>query len=78
MSEIELRNPGEFTTLETRHDSHETVDKHRRYQQILQCLREYGPMTAKECAERMRQKGYIPTNERNYVSPRMTEMTDRG
>lgn len=78
MSEFEPRNPGELTTFETRDEAHISVDKHRRYQQILECLRENGPMTAKECAEVMRQKGYIPTNERNFVSPRLTELTDRG
>ena len=80
MNGLEPRIPGEQTTLETRHDAHEQVDKQKRYKQILECLAEYGALglTAKECAEVMRRKGYIPTNERNYVAPRMTELTEQG
>ena len=72
------RNPGEDTTLETRHDSHETVDKHKRYQQIMEVLSECGPLTAKECADVLFHKGLLPSNERNYAAPRMTELSERG
>ena len=74
---IESRKPGEMTTLETRHDAHEKVDKQKRYQQIIECLTGH-QMTAKECAEAMRQKGYIPTSERNFTAPRLTEMAKIG
>lgn len=75
---IENRLPGEFTTLETRADSNETVDRNKRYQQILECLRQFGALTAKECAVMMMQKGYIPTSERNFTAPRMTELSQSG
>lgn len=69
---------GEFTTLETRHDSHETVDKQKRYRQIRECFQEKPQMTAKECAVLMCEKGYIPTDERNFTAPRMTELSKQG
>lgn len=77
MSEIERRNPGEYTTYETRSESHEKVDKKKRYREILECL-EGKELTAKEIAVIMCQKGYIPTTERNYVSPRLTELGEKG
>lgn len=71
------RNYGEIPTLETRHDAHEEVDKQQRYAQIIECLSGQ-QLTAKEIAEAMRKKGYIPTNERNFVSPRITELMKSG
>ncbi len=73
-----FRNYGEATTLETRHDSHETVDKSKRYEQITECLNEGIYMTAKEIAVMMYEKGYIPSTERNYTAPRLTEMMQKG
>ena len=72
------RRMGEMTTYETRAMSHETVDKVKRYSQIIECLRERPQMTAKEIAVRMFEKGYIPDPERNYSAPRLTEMSHRG
>lgn len=67
------REYGEVPTLETRSESNESVDKQKRYSQILECLTESSG-TAKEIAVRMMKKGYIPTSERNFVSPRLTEL----
>ena len=80
---MELRRYGEMPTLETRAEAHETVDKKKRYAQIKECLIEakrinLAGLTAKECAVMMCQKGYIPTSERNFVSPRLTEMAQDG
>lgn len=75
---MQERMAGEMTTLETRADAHETVDKQKRYSQILECFAECPEMTAKECAVLMMQKGYIPTAERNYVAPRLTELGHDG
>lgn len=72
------RLPGENTTVETRHEAHETVNKEKRYQQIIGVLREYGPMTAKEVAIKLMAKGYVPDAERNHASPRLTEMAKKG
>lgn len=80
---MEERMIGEYTTIETRAESHETVDKQKRYSQIIECLCEANKspergLTAKECAVMMMQKGYIPTSERNFVSPRLTELGQQG
>lgn len=71
------RNPGEYTTYETRGFANESVDRRMRYEQVLECLR-IKPMTAKEVAVEMMNKGYIPTSERNFTAPRLTELSQRG
>lgn len=75
---MEYRKAGEMTTLETRAEAEEKVDKQKRYRQILECLNETGEMTAKEIAVKMFTKGYIPTTERNYAAPRLSEMSKQG
>ena len=77
---MEERLAGEYTTLDTRGEAHEKVDKKKRYSQIIECMLEFGNhgLTAKECAVLMMKKGYIPTSERNYVSPRLTELGKNG
>lgn len=72
------RMSGEFTTLDTRHDSNEIVPREKRYMQIIECLKENPKMTAKEIAVRMREKGYIPNDERNFTAPRLTELSRKG
>ena len=71
------RLPAEFTTLEVRHEANEQVDRNLRYQQIKEVLGT-SVMTAKEIAQEMYMRGYIPTNERNFVSPRITELMYQG
>ena len=75
---MEERIMGEYTTMETRADAHEAVDKQKRYSQIIECLSQCGALTAKECAVIMQGKGYIPTSERNFTAPRMTELSKNG
>ena len=75
---MEKRQNGEVPTLETRSEAHEKVDRKKRYRQILECLTEYPYLTAKECADLMWRKGYIPNNERNFTAPRLTEMCEQG
>lgn len=70
-------------THETRKEAHDSVDKNKRYSQILECLREakkchLAGLSAKECAVMMMKKGYIPTAERNFTAPRLTEMVQDG
>ncbi len=77
MNDFESRLPGEVPTLETRHESHEKVDKRKRYQQITEIL-EGKELTAKEIAVEMFRRGYIPTTERNFSAPRLTEMSEQG
>ena len=75
---MEIRRAGEMTTFETRGEAHESVDKRKRYSQIIECLKQCPNMTAKEIAVMMMQKGYIPTSERNFTAPRLTEMSQTG
>lgn len=64
-------------TYETRHESHESIDKNLRYMQILEVL-DNKEMTAKEIAVEMHNRGYIPTDERNFTAPRLTELSIKG
>ena len=74
-----IRNYGENTTAECRHDSHEVTDKQKRYRQILVTLKcSVEPMTAYEIAENLYINGIVDRIDRNYVSPRMTEMCQIG
>ena len=74
MENFEARRPGEIPTLETRAEAEQAVDKRKRYEQILEVMSEYQPLTAKEIAVRMYIRKYIPDKDRNHVSPRLTEM----
>ena len=76
---LELRRYGEFTTLETRHDSNESVDRKKRYAEIVEIMTDNKePMSAKEIAVEMYKRGYTPTSERNFSSPRITELLKNG
>lgn len=79
MDEISLRRYGTNPLIETRKESELLVDKKKRCSQIIEILKESEePLTAKEIAVRMCKKGYIPTSERNFSAPRITEMLDKG
>lgn len=65
-------------TKETRKEAHETVDKQKRRQQIIEILSESDGMTAKEVAVIMHRKRLIPTSERNFTAPRLTELAEQG
>ena len=64
-------------TFDTRAESHETLDKQKRYTQITQVL-EGKELTAKEIAYILHHKGLIPTDERNFTAPRLTELSEKG
>lgn len=66
-----------MTTYETRRESNENVNREKRYVQILNILRGK-TMTAKEVAVEMNQRGYVPTSERNFAAPRLTELVNKG
>ena len=70
------REIGEDTSLLTRSEANDLVDKQKRYKQIMGILVE--PMTAKEVAVEMHRLGLIPTTERNFSAPRLTEMSRMG
>ena len=67
-------------TLETRQMSFEDIKdtkRKKRYEQILDRLLT-GPKTAKEIAVELYDWGLIPSTERNYASPRLTELDKMG
>ena len=78
MNVVVMRRMGEDPRLETRAEANETVDRQKRYRQILECLEERGPSTAKQIAVWLCMTGQIPTSERNYTSPRLTELCRKG
>lgn len=65
-------------TTETRKLSFEDIKdkRQRRYNQILDRLDK--PKTAKEIAVELFDLGLIPSTERNYTSPRLTELEKMG
>ena len=63
-------------TYETRHDSHEKVNKEKRYMQIKAVLSDK-EMTAREVATELYKKGFTANLDRNNAAPRLTEMVDR-
>ena len=71
---MQERKPGEMTTLETRADANESVDRQKRYRQIKEIYARFGKLTAKQCAVKMREAGYAMTDERNLTGPRITEL----
>lgn len=75
---MELRRYGEDPRLEAREEANKAVDRQKRYRQILDCLEERGASTAKEIAVWLCLSGYVPSSERNYVSPRLTELGKAG
>lgn len=67
------------TLFETRRESELQVDKKRRYNEILQILQDFKqPLSAKEISVEMKHRGYTPTDERNFASPRLTELVRTG
>ena len=70
--------PGSMPTLETRAEANESVDREKRYAQIIEILGKYREASAKQIAVIMHAKGLIPTSERNFAAPRLTELCKRG
>lgn len=78
--EYEARRVGQNPLIETKVESELTVDKLKRYKQIIEILVENDnkPMTAKEIAVEMKNRHYTPTDERNFAAPRITELLKKG
>lgn len=74
---MEERRIGQDITLETRKLAEVSINRQQRYNQILEILGDR-ELTAKEIAQEMFEKGYIPTNERNFTAPRLTELSIKG
>lgn len=75
---MEERRYGENTSLETRKESYDKVDKRKRYMQIKSILKEYGSLTAKQIAILMNKKGFTNNDDRNNSAPRLTELCIAG
>ena len=75
---MEKRRAGEITTLECRAEAEESIDKKVRQKQVVEILEQGGEMSAKEIAVEMMNRGYVPTSERNWSSPRITELCYKG
>lgn len=75
---MEARRYGEDPRLETRAEANETVDRQKRYRQILDCLEDRGASTAKEIAVWMCLTGQTTTSDRNLAAPRLTELCRQG
>lgn len=67
----------DIITLENRRESYDSLDKQKRYIQILEVLGN-NKMTAKEIAVEMFKRGMIPNSERNFTAPRLTELSYAG
>lgn len=74
---MEKRNYGEHTTLETRHESNEKVNRKLRQLQVLKILGKR-QMTAQEIASEMFLRGYTNNADRNNAAPRLTELCKEG
>lgn len=65
-----------MTSYETRHESHEKVNKEKRYMQIKEILSDK-VMTAREIATELYKKGFTANLDRNNAAPRLTELVDK-
>lgn len=62
-------------TLECRRESFDITEKQKRKREILFIMNQHNkPMTALEIATELYNGGYVDRIDRNYVSPRITEM----
>ena len=76
---IEVRRAGEIPTFDTRAEANETVDRQKRYRQIISIMTDaHAPMTAKEIAVAMLGRCYTSSADRNNASPRLTELSRKG
>ena len=76
---IEKARAGVITTYETRAESNAKVDRQRRYSQILEILKDFArPMSAKQIAVEMKNRGYSASDDRNVAAPRLNELSKTG
>lgn len=79
MDEIIPRRYGQNPLAETKSEAELKVNKKNHYFQIIEILNDFDkPMTAKEIAIEMKNRGYSKTDERNVSAPRITEMMQNG
>lgn len=79
MEEITPRRLGQNPLKETRAEAELKVNKKNHYFRIIEILNDMNkPMTAKEIAIEMKNRGYSRSDERNVAAPRITEMLQDG
>ena len=61
---------------ETRRESYEQISlfSEIRRKLIIDVLTDYGELTAQELATELCKRGHIPSDERNFTAPRITEL----
>lgn len=71
--------PGSVITYETRRESHEQVDKQKRFNEIKYILSQFPEgLTAKQIAIQMKNLGFTDNDDRNNAAPRLTELSISG
>ena len=65
-----------ITTMETRRESNEKVNKKIRQQQVLEILSDGKERTARQVAYEMCERGFTNNLERNNASPRLTDLLE--
>jgi len=74
---MEERRYGTNPLKENRHEANKTVNRAKRYEQILEVL-EGHQMTFRDIAYAMYEKGYTPSPETTFSQPRVTELVEQG
>lgn len=65
--------------VDTKVESYKKVDTNKRRSQIIEVLKKYPKgLSAKEVAIELYKNGEIPTSERNFTAPRITELIALG
>lgn len=76
---IEEPRPGVAITYETRSEANEKVDRKKRYNQILEIMKDIArPMSARQISVEMKKRGYTSSDERNISQPRLNELSKTG
>lgn len=65
------------TTIETRRESNEKIDKKAREEQVLEILSDGQERTARQIAFEMQERGFINNAERNNASPRLSKLLEK-
>ena len=79
MSNYQERLPGESITLHCRKVAYEEVDRETLRNEIINVMKDKKePMSVKEVSVEMFKRNLIPTDERQAVAPRMTELSKMG
>lgn len=77
--EVKERRPGERITFTTRAIADSVVDRKGLYQKILEVFEKNDKyLSAKDVAVELFKKKLLPSDSRQEVAPRLTEMSQKG